>query len=254
MARKISAGLVGQPSVGAINVAPTAIVTAAEDQDITIQPTGTGGVVITSNASLFAQSDVRFFDNDSSNYVGFQAPTTVSSNLTWTLPAADGTTSGQVLSTNASGALSWITPNVTIANNTSDSATHYPTFTTATSGTVTTVRVSNSKLTFVPSTGTLTTTALVESSSITLKENFNPITDALDKISNLKGWIYDRKDGSHKNEAGLVAEQVYDVIPNVVTLDDKGNPLGINYTRLSAYLIEAVKTLKNEIVELKSKQ
>lgn len=253
MARKISAGLVGQPSVGAINVAPTAVVTAAENQDITIQPTGTGGLVITSNASLFAQSDVRFFDNDSSNYVGFQAPTTISSNLTWTLPAADGS-SGQVLSTNASGTLSWSTPSLDINNNTSDSATHYPTFTTATSGTVTSVRVSDSKLTFVPSTGTLTTTALVESSSITLKENFNPITDALDKISNLKGWIYDRKDGSHKNEAGLVAEQVYDVIPNIVTLDDKGNPLGINYTRLSAYLIEAVKTLKEEILELKSKQ
>jgi hypothetical protein len=252
MARKLSGGLVGEPSVGAINVAPTAVVTAAVNQDITIQPTGTGNLVITSNASLLAQSDVRFYDNDNSNYLAFQSPATVSSNVTWTLPAADGT-SGQVLSTNASGTLSWITPNVTISNNTSDATTHYPTFTTATTGTVTTVRVADSKLTFVPSTGTLTTTALVESSSITLKENFNPITDALDKISNLKAWIYDRKDGSQKNEAGLVAEEVYDVIPNVVTLDNKGNPAGINYTRLSAYLIEAVKTLKNEIAELKSK-
>lgn len=252
MARKLSGGLVGEPSVGAINIAPTAVVTAAADQDITIQPTGTGELVVTTNASLLSQSDVRFYDSDSSHYVGFQSAATVTTNRIWTLPAADGT-SGQMLSTNASGTLSWATPFVAISNNTSSATTHYPTFTTATSGNVTEITVTNTKLTFQPSTGTLTTTALVESSSITLKENFNPITDALDKISNLKAWVYDRKDGSQKNEAGLVAEEVYDVIPNVVTLDDDGKPTGINYTRLSAYLIEAVKTLKNEIVELKSK-
>lgn len=54
------------------------------------------------------QGDVRFADSDSSNYVGFQAPATVTGNLTWTLPSADGT-NGQFLSTNGTGTLSWAT-------------------------------------------------------------------------------------------------------------------------------------------------
>ena len=40
------------------------------------------------------------------NYVGFKAPDSISANVIWTLPSADGT-AGQVLSTNASGVLSW---------------------------------------------------------------------------------------------------------------------------------------------------
>ena len=71
------------------------------------------------------------------------------------------------------------------------------------------------------------------------------------KILQLTGWIYDRKDGSQKREAGLVVEDVYPIIPNVVTLDDDGKPASINYSRFSAYLIEAVKSLKLEINELK---
>lgn len=61
-----------------------------------------------SNLTINAQGDLRFGDSDSSNWVAFQAPATVSSNVTWTLPSADGT-SGQVLSTNGSGTLSWAT-------------------------------------------------------------------------------------------------------------------------------------------------
>jgi len=58
--------------------------------------------------TLNGQGDVRFADSDSSHYVAFQAPSTVASNVTWTLPAADGT-NGQVLQTNGSGVLSFAT-------------------------------------------------------------------------------------------------------------------------------------------------
>jgi len=251
MARKITGGLVGEPSIGAINVAPTAVVTAATNQDITLSPTGSGSVVFTNNAILNSQNDLRFADSDSSNWIAFQAPATVASNVTWTLPATDGT-NNQVLTTNGSGTLSWSSKDVAITDQTVSSSTHYVTITTSTSGIATTLNVSSTRLSFVPSTGTLTTTNLVESSSIALKENFAPIDDALDKILNLTAWIYDRKDGSQKSEAGLIAEEVYTVIPNVVSKDENGNPAGINYTRLSAYLIEAIKTLKQEINSIKS--
>jgi hypothetical protein len=64
------------------------------------------GGTFTGNVTLNAQSDLRFADSDSSNWVAFQSPATVASNVTWTLPATDGTT-GQALTTNGSGTLSW---------------------------------------------------------------------------------------------------------------------------------------------------
>ena len=51
-------------------------------------------------------ADIRLKDADGSHYVGFEAPTTVSTNKVWTLPAADGSAS-TFLQTNGSGVLSW---------------------------------------------------------------------------------------------------------------------------------------------------
>ena len=79
----------GTPTDVTISALPTAA-----------NPTFTGAI------SLNAQGDFRYYDSDSSNYVGFQAPGTVSSNVLWTLPGADGS-SGQQLSTDGSGTLSW---------------------------------------------------------------------------------------------------------------------------------------------------
>ena len=95
--------------------------------------------------------------------------------------------------------------------------------------------------------------SITETSSIVLKENITPIEDALDAILKLTGKVYDRKDGSSYNEVGLIAEEVNKVIPNVVKKDATGNTESIYYSRLSAYLIEAVKALKTEIDSLKGK-
>ena len=67
-----------------------------------------GNINLLGNVKLLGQNSLRFADFDSSNYVAFKAPTTVAANVTWTLPATDGT-SGQVLSTNGIGTLSWAT-------------------------------------------------------------------------------------------------------------------------------------------------
>ena len=56
--------------------------------------------------TLQAQTDVRFADSDSSHYVALQSPATVSSNLTLTLPATDGS-NGHFLTTDGSGNLSF---------------------------------------------------------------------------------------------------------------------------------------------------
>ncbi len=79
---------------------------------------GSGGVTtagnitatdIAANGSLATKTELRLGDADNSNYVGLKAPTTVTTNRIWTLPATDGG-NGQLLGTNGSGTLSWITP------------------------------------------------------------------------------------------------------------------------------------------------
>jgi hypothetical protein len=54
------------------------------------------------------QNEVRFGDADNSNYVSLKAGATVASNISFTLPTADGT-ANQVLTTDGSGALSFAT-------------------------------------------------------------------------------------------------------------------------------------------------
>ena len=101
--------------------------------------------------------------------------------------------------------------------------------------------------------GRLTVTQMVETSSMALKENVNPITNALAYITQLLGVTYDRIDQSSKNEAGLIAEDVDKILPNLVVKDEHGNANGVQYTKVVAYLIEAIKEQQIQIDELKKK-
>jgi hypothetical protein len=60
------------------------------------------------NVQLGTQGALRFADADSSNFVGLRAPSTITNNTTYTLPAADTLTGGYVLSSNGAGVLSWV--------------------------------------------------------------------------------------------------------------------------------------------------
>ena len=91
--------------------------TTAGDRSMTISVANTA---VLGNVDLWlANNDntpraLRFYElyntagayPNGANYVGFRAPNSIASDVTWTLPNADGT-SGQVLSTNGSGTLSW---------------------------------------------------------------------------------------------------------------------------------------------------
>jgi hypothetical protein len=109
-------GAVGTPSVTFTGDLNTGVYSSGADAlDFATGGTRRVGIASTGdvtvyggNVTLNAQSDLRFADSDSSNWVAFQAPATVASNVTWTLPSTDGT-SGQLLSTNGSGTLSWAT-------------------------------------------------------------------------------------------------------------------------------------------------
>jgi len=50
---------------------------------------------------------LNFLDDATTNFVGFRAPAVIPANVTWTLPSADATVPGQMLTSNAAGILSW---------------------------------------------------------------------------------------------------------------------------------------------------
>jgi hypothetical protein len=129
--------------------------TINSNQDIELETSGTGIVNIGANVQLKAQSDLRFADADSSNWVAFQAPATVSSNVTWTLPDADASVSGYALVSNSSGTLSWAAAGATTTVDESTNAEEQIYFGDITSGAVTALH-HDTGLTYNPSTGTLT--------------------------------------------------------------------------------------------------
>lgn len=63
---------------------------------------------IGTQASFDNQAEVRFLEAtaNGTNYVGFKAPSSITSNLVWVLPSADGS-ANQTLVTNGSGTLSF---------------------------------------------------------------------------------------------------------------------------------------------------
>lgn len=73
-------------------------------------PNDTGNKL--STIRLPNQNEIRFGDSDNSNYVAFKSGATVASDLTFTLPTADGT-NGQAIVTNGSGTLSFATAGIT---------------------------------------------------------------------------------------------------------------------------------------------
>ena len=67
-----------------------------------------GTTLAATQVNVTAQGDVRFEDTTGGQYVALQAPSTVATNVTFTRPGTDGST-GQLLSTNGSGVLSFTT-------------------------------------------------------------------------------------------------------------------------------------------------
>lgn len=266
--RKLTTGTVGGPILGQLVSLDTTLQSKITNGNINLDPNGTGIVTSDANIQINSANGLVLADSDNSNTITVKSPGTVASDLTYTLPGS--VTDGYFLQTDSSGNLVWAAAAVNITNQNTDTSTYYPIITQTTSGALTTVNSSSSKLSFQPSSGTLTSTtfsgtsstltgtltaaSIVETSSIELKENINPIHNALDKLVQLKGVTYDRKDKTAFNEAGFLAEDVEKVLPNLVVKDKDGNPYGINYTKFSAYLIEAVKTLKQEIKELKGEK
>lgn len=136
-----------------------------------------------------------------------------------------------------------------VVDDTTTNSTFYPLFTTTTAGIVTTTNVSTSKLTFNPSTGTLTATDLNSSSDFSLKENIKTVENALEKVNNLRGVKFNWKEDGRVSY-GVIAQELEEVLPELVSNSD---PKTVNYNGIIGVLIEAVKELSIRIDELESK-
>ena len=89
-------------------------------------------------------------------------------------------------------------------------------------------------------------------SDITLKENIETIPNALDKVLNLRGVEFDRIDKEdNTHEIGVIAQEVEEVIPEVVLTDTEGIK-SVAYGNLVGLLIESIKELKAEVNDLKA--
>ena len=81
-------------------------------------------------------------------------------------------------------------------------------------------------------------------SDIRLKSNIKKIDGALDKIDKISGYTFDM-DG--KREAGIIAQEIKEVLPEVVGEFEKDGEmyLNVDYPKIIALLVEAIKELKN---------
>jgi len=79
------------------------------------------------------------------------------------------------------------------------------------------------------------------------KTNTQPIPEALDKVQRLRGVSFDWK-ANGKHDIGLIAEEVGEVIPEVVAYEENGTDAkSVDYARLVTVLIEAIKEQQQEI-------
>ncbi len=84
-----------------------------------------------------------------------------------------------------------------------------------------------------------------------LKENIEPILNAVEKVQQLNGVTYSRNDleDTTKRYAGIIAQDLQAVLPEAVEGD---SILRVDYNATIGLLIEAIKELKTEVDDLKA--
>jgi hypothetical protein len=98
----------------------------------------------------------------------------------------------------------------------------------------------------IRATGTITA-----NSDISLKKNLLKIENALEKVEQINGYTYEFKEDDSKRHAGVIAQEIQTVLPEIV---NKGNDgiLGVEYGNISALLIEAIKEQNIKIKNLET--
>lgn len=101
--------------------------------------------------------------------------------------------------------------------------------------------------------GRLTCVSLVQTSSRKVKENIKPIEDA-DKILELNAVSFDYKDKAQgTDKRGFIAEDVAEVLPNLVTPETDDTPATLDYIGMIPYMQDVIKKQAAKIAELEER-
>lgn len=108
-------------------------------------------------------------------------------------------------------------------------------------------------ITLTGTSGDVSATQFTTSSSKRVKTNIKKLKNGLDTVQKLNPVSFKRKGKGGKNDIGLIAEEVDKILPEVTGKDENGQISGLDYSKLTAVLIQAVKELSVEVDRLKSK-
>jgi hypothetical protein len=99
------------------------------------------------------------------------------------------------------------------------------------------------------------TDTLTELSQREMKTNIEPIENILPAVLQMQGVSFDWKKDEDMGltNYGFIAEDVDKILPNLVSHDEEGKPQGIQYSKMTAVLLEAIKEQQIQIDELKAK-
>ncbi len=86
------------------------------------------------------------------------------------------------------------------------------------------------------------------------KTNITTIDNALDKVNRMRGVFYDKIDDIKKGrQTGVIAQEINEVLPEVVTYAKDVDEYGVSYGNVVGVLIEAIKEQQLQIEQLKTK-
>jgi len=100
--------------------------------------------------------------------------------------------------------------------------------------------------------GTARATAFLYTSDKTQKQNIKTITNPIEIIQKLRGVTFNWKQ-SNRPDLGVIAQEVEEVLPELVQTDPHTGLKSVEYANLVAPLIEAVKAQQQEITDLNTK-
>ena len=92
---------------------------------------------------------------------------------------------------------------------------------------------------------------VVQTSDYRLKTKIQEIPYGLKEVMQMRPVVYNWIQRPQQRKVGLIAQEVQQVIPEVVTGDPAKDILGMNYAELVPVLINAIKELKGEVDALK---
>lgn len=104
----------------------------------------------------------------------------------------------------------------------------------------------------ITSNGVITGVSFNSTSSLRYKKDVETLNNSLETIKQLRGVRFNWKDSSNP-DIGFIAEEVNTIIPEIVQKNDKNEPISIDYSKITAVLVETVKELSRKIEVLEEK-